>query len=68
MEPQQQKHSMRKEWFEHVRKTRVKMSKGKKDKVTHRDAMQAASVTWSAVKEKVERRIKREARKAAKQK
>ena len=52
---------MRKFWFEHVRKTRKKLSKGKKDQATHRQAMAAASVTWPKEKAKIERRLKREA-------
>ena len=68
MEEPKGKHSMRKEWFEHVRKTRAQLSRGSKEKVTHRSAMQAASVTWSDVKAKVERRLKRNAKKIPKEK
>ena len=63
--PQTVKRSMRKEWFDHVRKTRVKMSRGK-EQVTHRLAMQEASKTWADTKSKIERRHQREDRKAAK--
>ena len=59
---------MRKFWFEHVRKTRKKLSKGKKEQATHRQAMAAASVTWPKEKAKIERRLKREAKAAAKDK
>ena len=34
---------MRKAWFDYVRKTRAKLSRGKKEKCSHRDAMKAAS-------------------------
>ena len=59
---------MRKEWFEHVKKTRVKMNRVSKDKtVTHREAMKAASDTWAEAKAKIERANKRKARKVAKE-
>ena len=54
--------SMRKEWFEHVRKTRSKASKGK-NKISHREAMTQASQTWPKVKEKLLKKKKREERK-----
>ena len=57
---------MRKEWFNFVRKTRTKMARGSKEKVSHRDAMKAASSDWPKEKEKVLKRLKREARKKAK--
>ena len=60
--------SMRKEWFEHVKRTRVKMSKKSKTPVSHRDAMKAASDTWADAKAKIERSNKRKARKTAKEK
>ena len=59
--------SMRQHWFEHVRKTRKKMSRGK-DTASHRDAMKAASDTWAEVKGKIERAKKSKARKDAKEK
>ncbi len=55
---------MRSAWFEHVRKTREKESRGKKIKVSHRDAMKLASVTWGPVKEKLVRSAARAKRKA----
>ena len=58
---------MRKFWFDHVRKTRKKLSKGKKEQATHRQAMAAASVTWPKEKAKIERRLRREAKKIAKE-
>ena len=58
--------SMRKSWFDHVRKVRAKMSKQKKTQVTHRDAMRSASETWPEAKQKIERAKAREARKKAK--
>ena len=50
--------TMRTEWFEHVRKTRKKMSRGK-NQISHRDAMKAASSTWPEVKAKLLRTQKR---------
>ena len=47
-----EKKSMRKEWFEHVAKTRKRMST-KKNPCTHRDAMRKASETWSKTKSKI---------------
>jgi len=58
---------MRSAWFEHVRKTRKKLSKGKKDQVSHRAAMQHASSTWPKEKEKVLRAQKRAQRKKLKE-
>ena len=67
-QPNQTKRTMRQEWFEHVRKTRAKMSRGKKEPVSHRLAMQHASTTWGDAKVKIERRNKREAKKLSKEK
>ena len=58
---------MRSAWFEHVRKTRKKLSKGKKEPVSHRVAMQHASSTWPKEKEKVLRAQKRAQRKKLKE-
>ena len=57
--------SMRVSWFEHVRKTRKKLSKGK-NVCSHREAMAQASQTWAVEKAKLVKRQQREARKAAK--
>ncbi len=51
--------TMRHHWFEHVRKTRKKLSKGKKEIVSHKLAMREASATWPTAKKKVEKKIKR---------
>jgi len=59
---------MRSAWFEHVRKTREKESRGKKNKITHREAMKCASVTWAGVKAKLERSAVRARRKAEREK
>ena len=67
-EPKPVRTSMRKAWFEYVRKTRAKMSRAQKTQVSHRNAMQEASKTWAEEKVKLERRNKREARKALKAK
>ena len=55
--------AMRKHWFEYVRKTRKKMARGKKDPVSHRDAMKEASQSWAAEKAKIVKRIARQTRK-----
>jgi len=58
--------SMRKLWFEHVHKTRRKMQR--KDKsTTHRQAMKEASISWPKEKTKILNRLKREAKKLAKE-
>ena len=50
---------MRVQWFEHVRKTRTKMSKGSKEGTTHQAAMREASTTWPQEKEKILKKLKR---------
>ena len=62
------KPTMRNHWFQFVAKTRKRLQRGKKEKVTHREAMRQASLAWVTEKEKVKRRLARAARKAAKQK
>ena len=57
---------MRKLWFEHVNKTRRKMQR-KNKQVTNRMAMKEASVSWPKEKVKIQNRVKREARKLAKE-
>jgi len=57
---------MRKAWFDYVRKTRARMSRGQKVKCTHREAMKAASVGWPVEKAKLVRKIAREAKRQAK--
>ena len=59
--------NMRQLWFDHVAKTRTKLSRGKKEKATHRAAMVAASSTWPKEKAKITKRRERESRRAAKQ-
>ena len=55
---------MRKEWFEFVRKTRVKLQrKDKSKKITHQTAMAEASKLWAKEKEKILRKRKREQKK-----
>ena len=62
-----EKSSMRKEWFDYVRKVRKKMSRGKgTPPCTHRQAMSAASESWPTEKVKIQKRIKRDERKASK--
>lgn len=68
-EPQKKKKDsceMRKQWFEFVRKTRAKMCKATKEKVSHREAMKQASSGWAAEKAKIIRRKAREKRRNAK--
>ena len=57
---------MRKAWFDYVKKTRAKMSRGQKEKCSHREAMKAASQGWTTEKVKVARRIARAKKQAAK--
>ena len=57
---------MRKLWFEHVSKTRRKLQR-KDKKATHRQAMKEASISWPKEKVRIQNRIKREARKLAKE-
>ena len=59
--------NMRVEWFTWVAKTRKKMQRGRKERVTHRMAMKSAALTWPKEKTKIQNRIKREERKAAKE-
>jgi len=57
--------SMRVRWFDHVRKTRKKLTRDLKQPVTHREAMQKASTTWPEIKEKlVKKRLRAEKQKA----
>jgi len=60
--------SMRSHWFEHVRKTRKKLSSARKKPVSHQDAMREASISWPEKKVKIQRRIRREQKKLDKQK
>ena len=55
---------MRVQWFEHVRKTRKRMSRDSKQGTTHQDAMREASTTWPKEKEKLLKKLKRAANKA----
>ena len=64
---QPNKSSMRSHWFDHVRKTRKRLSKGK-DVCSHRRAMAEASTTWGVEKAKIQKKVAREARKVAKEK
>lgn len=63
-----QSENMRINWFEHVRKTRKKMSKGLKGGklVSHREAMKSASESWPALKIRLLRKIERQRKKEAK--
>ena len=59
---------MRSYWFEHVRKTRKKMSRESKDGVTHQAAMRQASTTWETEKAKLVKKLKRAEKKENKEK
>ena len=59
--------NMRVEWFTWVAKTRKKMQRGRKERVTHRMAMKSAALTWPKEKTRILNKIKREERKAAKE-
>lgn len=63
MEAEKTKKSMRHNWFDHVAKTRKKLSKGKEKLVAHREAMRAASESWPAQKLKLIKKAKRAAKK-----
>ena len=58
--------SMRVHWFEHVRKTRKRMTREQKKPVTHQDAMRQASTTWATKKVRVQKRLEREKKKLEK--
>ena len=56
------------DWVAHVRKTQEKLNRRKKKneaRVGWRLAMQEASITWPKEKQKLDRKRKREAKKAA---
>ena len=67
MEPAKKK-SMRNYWFDHVRKTRKKLSKGLPTPVSHREAMKKASATWPELKGKLTKKIARDEKRAEKAK
>ena len=48
--------TMRNHWFNHVASTRKKLSRSRKEAVTHREAMREASLTWAPVKDKLQRK------------
>ena len=54
---------MRKNWFDFVKKIRAKLSRQRKENVSHRAAMKEASILWPKEKEKLLRRQKRESKK-----
>lgn len=58
--------TLRSDWFVHVSKTRKKMARTKKEVVSHRQAMTAASITWPKEKEKLLKKRRREANKLQK--
>ena len=58
---------MRKEWFAYVKKVRAQQSRKNKTPCSHREAMRIASTTWDKQKQKILRKRKREAAKAAKE-
>ncbi len=56
--------TMRNAWFEHVAKTRKRLQRGNKEKVTHREAMRIASTNWAPQKEKLQKKLLRAKKKA----
>ena len=58
---------MRSAWFDHVRKTRKKLARERKEAVSHREAMSIASTSWEGEKKKYARKIAREKRRQAKE-
>ena len=58
--------NMRKKWFEFVATVRRRLSRKRKEKVTHRDAMKEAALLWPKEKTKILNKQKREERKALK--
>ena len=58
--------TMRNHWFEHVRKTRKKLSKGKPEPISHKEAMTLASATWPEARIKCKQKILREKKKLEK--
>ena len=59
---------MRSHWFEHVRKTRKKMTRASKGDITHQAAMREASTSWPAEKVKLVKKLKRAENKENKEK
>ena len=57
--PVEKKVTMRNHWFEHVAKTRKKLSRAQKKPVSHRDAMREASATWGSIKDRVRKKMLR---------
>ena len=57
--------SMRVHWFDHVRKIRKRLTRETKQAVTHREAMQKASVSWPEIKEKLLKKKAREQKREA---
>ncbi len=57
--PTEKKITMRNHWFDHVAKTRKKLTRARKQPITHREAMREASVTWTAIKDRVRKRMVR---------
>ena len=63
---EQQKKTMRNYWFEFVASTRRKLSRKEKKTVSHKQAMQEASKLWPKEKLKIQNKLRRAERKAAK--
>ncbi len=57
--------TMRHHWFKHVAKTRKKLTKARKEPCSHREAMREASTTWAPIKERLQKRVQRAKKKAA---
>ena len=64
--PQIKKKTMRNYWFEFVAATRRKLTRKEKKPVSHKQAMQEASKLWPKEKLKIQNKLRRAERKAAK--
>ena len=58
--------TMRNYWFEFVATIRKRRSRKEKKTVSHREAMQEASKLWPKEKLKIQNKLRREERRAAK--
>ena len=64
--PTDKKKTMRNYWFEFVAATRRKLARKEKTAVSHKQAMQEASKLWPKEKLKIQNKLRRAERKAAK--
>ena len=57
--------TMRHHWFNHVAKRRKQLTRARKTAVSHREAMREASTTWQPIKERLQKKIARAKKRAA---